>query len=206
LREKQILARLAREFAVDSEDLVRRLADLRKSARPVAAVRASSADEPVRERRVYAISSLLPTEVELLQLLTRHPELAPTALAEIGDEELGAEVAQVVFQTYRRLEETGENLEFSRVLSEFEDAGLQSLLVGLDEQAEPKMEKASEDPATRMRGVIRFYQRRREERQRRETEAALEKQHFNPQEEMNVLELMLASKRQQQGIVAPTDG
>ena len=180
-----------------------RLAELRKTNKSLAA---SSPGLGPPKVATYQITAILPTEAELIELLARHPELAPTALAEISDDELSSPGIRIIFQTYRRLEETGDSLEFGRILSELEDVALQSLLVSLDEQAERKTEKANEDPPTRMRGVIRFYQRRHEELHRRETEAALEKRRFDEQEEMELLQQMLQTKRQQQGIIAPTEG
>ncbi|WP_411018666.1 hypothetical protein, partial [Salmonella sp. s29873] len=83
----------------------------------------------------YSFSTLAPCESELLELLVIHPELAPTALQEIGLEDLEAPAAQRLFETYRNLEEAGESLDFNTILAEIEDSQLKTLLVRLDERA-----------------------------------------------------------------------
>ena len=117
-----------------------------------------------------------------------------------------APAAQRLFETYRNLEEAGESLDFNTVLAEVEDSRLKTLLVRIDERATLKEAKATFDPPTRLRAVIRNFHKRHEERQRREIEAALELQQFNTEEELDVLKQMIEAKRRQQGIIAPTEG
>ena len=158
-------------------------------------------------QRRYKYSELTPREAELLELLALHPELAPTALQEIADDDLELGPALTIFQTYRRLEEAGDALEFGRVLAEMDEPNLKSLLVQLDDAAARKEVQANIDPPARMRAVIRSFQRHHEERERKAAEAALAEKRFDEQEETSVLLGMIAAKRRQQGIiVAPTDG
>ena len=58
----------------------------------------------------------------------------------------------------------------------------------------------------RLRSVIRHFHQRHEQREIRQTEAALADRTFNEEEEQSVLKQMIAAKRRQQGIPAPTDG
>ena len=142
----------------------------------------------------------------LLELFVLHPELAPTALSEIAEDDLAAEAAKLLFRTYRQLEEAGESLEFQVVLAQIEEPSLKNLLVQLDDVATKKQAKVNLDPASRMRSVISKFQQHHVQRQLRETEAKLEQNHFNPEEQVDVLKSMIAAQRRQQGIIAPTEG
>ncbi len=213
LREQQIMTRLAREFALDAADLSRRLSELRKNTRTIPAEVPSVRTSPAIASALVVpkVSELSPVECELMELLVRFPELAPTALAELANEELSSEVVRTLFQLYRRLEEAGEGLDFNRVLSEIEDPRLQSLMVEFDIRSEHKLaveaqkDRTIMDPATRMRSVIRAFQRHREEQERRVAEAELEKNSLT-ESGVDLVKEMLQRKRLQQGIIAPTEG
>ena len=62
------------------------------------------------------------------------------------------------------------------------------------------------DGPTRLRSVIRQVRQMHEERERRQTEAALESKVFNAEEEHSIVLQMIANKRRQQGLIAPTEG
>lgn len=206
LRAHQLLSRVARDFRIDESVARARFEQLRRhnGAKPSGSAAASS--ESGGESIDYSFATLGPNEAELLELLALHPELAPTALQEIGLDDLLAPAAQRLFEIYRNLEEAGESLDFNTVLAEVEDSRLKTLLVRIDERAALKEAKATFDPPTRLRAVIRNFHQRHEERQRREIEAALELQQFNTEEEVDVLKQMIEAKRRQQGIIAPTEG
>jgi DNA primase len=195
LRIHQLLVRLAREFGLDEGDVRARFSQLRRNSK--ASYSRGEDEKPSASSRA---ADLAPHESELLELLAQHPELAPVALSEIADQDLSAGPARAVFQTYRRLEEAGERLDFGHVLAEIENPNLKSLLVELDELAARKAEKALVDPPTRMRAVIRRFQQHHEQRQLKEAELALAQKRFDEQEEMNVLGSLIAAKRRQQGI------
>jgi hypothetical protein len=145
-------------------------------------------------------------ESELLEILCLHPELAATALTDIADDDLTSSTARELFQTYRRLEEGGFSLDFNAVLSEIEDPRLKHVLVELDDVAHAKSPKANLAGPDRLRSVIRQFHQRHEQREIRQTEAALAQRTFSEEEEQSVLKQMIAAKRRQQGIIAPTDG
>ncbi len=202
LRAHQLLARLARQFQLDDGDLRTRFNQLRLNVKSRASTPA--ADEPAAP--TYKLASLSPTEIELLEILDLHPTLAADALAEIADDDLSSAAAREIFATYRRLEEAGQSLEFARVLGEVENASLKNLLVALDEMAHDKSPKAILDGPARLRSVIRQVRQLHEDRERRQTETALENKVFNAEEEHSVLLQMIANKRRQQGLIAPTEG
>ncbi|MCI0360313.1 MAG: DNA primase [Planctomycetaceae bacterium] len=201
LRAHQLLARLARQFQLDDGDLRTRFHQLRRSVK-------SRVEMPAAEESAdptYKLASLSPTEIELLEILDLQPTLAADALAEIADDDLSSAGAREILATYRRLEEAGQSLEFATVLGEIENASLKSLLVALDERAHEKSPKAILDGPTRLRSVIRQVRQLHEDRERRQAETALENKVFNAEEEHSVLLQMIANKRRQQGLIAPTE-
>jgi DNA primase len=206
LRANQLLARLAREFHLDLADVRERFQQLRKNVAAKSPSRPVTVDESGATFKTYKLGELTPRECELLELFVLHPELAPTALSEISEDDLAAEAAKLLFRTYRQLEEAGEPLEFQVVLAQIEEPSLKNLLVQLDEVATRKSAKAIHDPPSRMRAVIRSFQQHHVQRQLKETETKLEQKHFNPEEEIDVLQNMIQAKRRQQGIIAPTEG
>ena len=206
LRAHQLLSRVARDFRIDESVARSRFEQLRRDHSSKSNNLSAASNQQNDETIDYSFATLSPNEAELLELLALHPELAPTALQEIGVDDLLAAAAQKLFETYRNLEEAGESLDFNTVLAEVEDSRLKTLLVRLDERASLKEAKATFDPPTRLRAVIRNFHKRHEERQRREIEAALELQQFNTEEEVDVLKQMIEAKRRQQGIIAPTEG
>jgi DNA primase len=212
LRAKQLIARLARQFGLDETDVRGRFAQIRRT-RGGERERGREGDQtnsptlplphsPSRPRTF----DLSIEECELLELLCLHSELAPTALTDISDDDLTSSTARELFQTYRRLEEGGFALDFNAVLSQIEDPRLKHVLVELDDRAHDKSPKAILDGPTRLRSVIRQFHQRHEQREIRQTEAALAQRTFSEQEELSVLQQMIAAKRRQQGITAPTDG
>jgi DNA primase len=213
LRVQQLLSRLARQFALNDLDVRQRFSDLRRANAKTGvlstqySVPSTTAVASDRSRRsTAAISSLTSSETELLEILVLHPELAPTALTEIADDDLSSATAHELFQTYRRLEEGGHSLEFNAVLAEIEDPQLKHVLVELDDLAHEKSQKAMLGGPDRLRSVIRQFRQRHELIELRQTEAALEQRAFNEQEELSAIAQMIAAKRRQQGIPAPTDG
>lgn len=206
LRANQFISRLAREFRLEMADVRERFMQLRKDVAAKSPSRPVPADGTDATERTYKLAELSPRESELLELFILHPELAPTALSEVAEDDLAAEAAKLLFRAYRQSEEAGESLEFQVILAQIEEPSLKNLLVQLDEVATRKSAKAIHDPPTRMRAVIRSFQQHHVQRQLRDTEAKLEQNHFNPEEQVDVLKSMIAAQRRQQGIIAPTEG
>jgi DNA primase len=204
LRAQQLLARLARQFVLDETDVRSRFNQLRRGIKSKYGDLSQPAAEPTQVS--HSVSLLKPAEIELLEILVLQHELAPTALGEVAEDDLGSATAREIFLAYRRLEEAGQSLEFGAVLAEIEDPQLKHVLVQLDDLAQAKSPKAILDGPTRLRSVIRQFHQQHEQRELRQTETALEQRTFNEQEELSVLAHMIDTKRRQQGIIAPTEG
>ncbi|MBI2480946.1 MAG: toprim domain-containing protein, partial [Planctomycetia bacterium] len=200
LRERQIIARLAREFRVDETTLRTRIAELRKAA-PVSRIKAKEASRPR-----LSVSDLDPCDTELIELLTQHPELADQALAATMPGELSSRPTRTIYETYQVVLGKGEPVEFNRILTELDDPQLKNLLVSLDEQATEKEKHVQEDAASRLRWLIDHLRGRREADQGRAKQAALEQRTLGEEEQLDLLQQLVEQERKRQGIPAPTDG
>lgn len=210
LQIKQKLARVAREFFVDVEDVSRRFLGICNAAKeakspPRSTSFATSPAAPTL-RPEFKLTAISLDEIELLEILVAHHDLACTALAELCELDLAADATKVIFRTYRQLEEAGESLEFNRVLAEVEEPQLKSLLVQLVEVADRKATKANLDPPTRLRHLLQKFHRGHEQRIIREKQSLLQQAEVDEREKHDVFLEILEAKRRQQGIIAPTEG
>lgn len=201
VRERQVLARLAREFRVDDAMLRTRIAELRLRTAP----RFPSQTAPAQATK-YIRSQFDPVEVELLEIMAVHPELCDTVLEEVPTDLMTSPPLRQIYACYRTVAEMGEAVDFSRILSDLEDPQLKNLFVEIDEQATSKEEEAQEDAATRLRRLLDGILDRQTESSGRELVAGLEQRQFEDQEELDVLNQLLKEKQRRQGIPAPTDG
>jgi len=201
VRERQVLARLARDFRVDDAMLRTRIAELRKRG-GAGFPKESIPDQPTKIIR----SQLDPAEVELIEIMAVHPELCETALEEIPNELITSSPIREIYACYRAVADAGETVDFSRILSDLEDPRLKNLFVEIDEQATSKEESAQEDAAIRLRRLLDGILDRQHESSRRELLAGLEQHQFQDQEELDVLQRLVEQERKRQGIPAPTDG
>ena len=205
LRERQVIARLAREFRIEETVLRSRIAELRK-ATPAARAQTHRIDSSEQPRPRLSISDLDPCDAELIELLTQHPELVDKAVAEIVPDELSSNPTRTIYETYQVVLGRGEPVEFNRILTELDDPQLKNLLVSLDEQATEKEKHVQEDAAARLSWLIDHLRGRREADQGRAKQAALEQRNLGEDEELDLLQQLVEQERKRQGIPAPTDG
>jgi DNA primase len=201
LRERQVLARLAREFRVEESMLRQRVAELRVD---VPYSRAASAGQtelaPLSARDLHIL------DAELFEILVRHPELVEAALAVLSAEQLSSGVARQLWEVYKAVTLRGETAEFSRVLGEVSDPRVQNLLVELDERAGSKEAFANTDAPSRLARLIEDLQYRSKATERRRQLATLEQQGLAAADELQLLHQLVQQERKRQGIPAPTDG
>jgi DNA primase len=203
LRVQQLLSRLARQFVLDDGDVRTRFSQLRRS---VKSNHEALRNDEQPQQTDHKFAALAPGEVELLEILVLHPELAPTALTDVSDDDLSSATARELFQAYRRLEEGGHSLDFNAVLAEIEDPQLKHVLVELDDLAHDKSQKAIFDGPARLRSVIRQFHQRHELHELRQRQTELEQRILSPEEEIVELNRQVSAKLRQQGITVPTDG
>jgi DNA primase len=202
LRAAQLIARLARQFGLDEADVRTRFQQLRKGTK----ASDESTERTPGPPRSHKLAALSPFETELLEILCLHPELAPTALADVADGDLASPTARELLATYRRLEESGDSLEFNTVLGEIEAPELKHVLVELDDLAHEKSPKAILSGPDRLRSVIRQIHQQHELRELRQRQAMLEERALSPEEEIEELNRQKNAKLRQQGIIVPMDG
>jgi DNA primase len=149
VKEDQILNRLARRFGVAEETLRARLAEKRRGARPRATRKPDQPAPPAK---------LPPLERTLLELLLLAPEQAAAVCQEIMVDQLQSPRTQIIFSMCRRLSEAGVRPTFERLMLEFDDPQVKSLLVELDEQGQSKQ---GIDPAAGLESLMETFRQQR---------------------------------------------
>ena len=149
IQEQKIVQRLAAKFRVDEQELRRRLTALRR--RPQS-----------RDRRSRMAVSCTPTaddsgakpqaaidawQRELLELLIAHPECIESVRSRIAAEQLAAEPCRRIYETCCRLADEGVVPTFDRLMLEFDQPAIKSLLVELDESGQAKGRPAADPGA-----------------------------------------------------------
>jgi DNA primase len=164
IQEQKIVQRLAGKFRVDEQDLRRRLAALRRRA----AARASAprpADAVTEQSDAQPVSPPDTWELAVLQLIVAHPESFAAICGKIGVEPITNPACRRVFETCCRLSNEGVEPSFDRLMLEFDEPAIQSLLVGIDEAAQATGQPAA-DPEVLLNGLVETFQRKEIERQR----------------------------------------
>ena len=206
LREQQFLSRLARQFGLPEQELRSRVNELRRkqqgtpggmSARPAAAAKPPALPK---------LRDLDSREIELLEILVVHPELAELALREIEVGQLKSECVRIIYRTIHGIHDTGGTPDFGNVLTALDDPGLKNIWVELDERAHAKAAAAQTQARDRLQGLISDFRYTTMTRDRRQQLAALEEKRLDDQEELAVLQSLIAQERGRHGISAPKDG
>ena len=201
IKEDQILHRLARRFGVSEERLRARLSELRNRSRSRGQARAEG---PSASTPGEAEAPPVPQrERELLELVILEPGSLAAVRETVDPSDLEHPWTGRVFRRCCELSDAGETVGFGRLLLEFDEPELKDLLVDLDEKS--RMEGKPEFDL-RLRDVIDLFRRRRADRQHRAAAAALQKPGLAEQEELEVLDQIIRSQRNRQGISAPTEG
>lgn len=203
-REEKILQRLAASFRVPEKDVRDRLTALRREPQrrpsPVASDQGSAAATRPDGKPVGKID---PWQQELLEILIRYPACVPLAVAQIQPEQLAFEPCRRVYEACCRLSDLGEAPTFERLMLEFDDPAIKSLLVELDESGEAK---AAADPETLLQELIRSFQRLKVAQERPLARGAFQQGGLDEQAELDLLEQLIQKERARHGISAPTDG
>jgi DNA primase len=194
LREATMLGRLARMFELKEELLRRRLADLRRGqARPKLRGDNFVEIEPLE---------LSGWERELLELVLLNPE-SMTAMAEsIRADSLAAAHLRLIYARCCELASAGIRPDFERLMLEFDDERIKSLLVDVEEQARLK---SAGDTAARLRDLLKWHQRKHEETAVQAQARALAEQALGDDEGLRVFAQLIEQERNLRGISAPME-
>ncbi len=225
LREEKFLQRFAALFRVSETEVRRRLTALRRRLkdRPVQAASISAVpsepaaeeggDQGVRGRRLHSKTEPIwrPGEAidtferEFAELLIVYPDSWPAAREAIAPEQLASSAVRWIYETGCRLLDAGLLPDFDRLILEFDDPSLKSLLVDLDEQGRAKGSRLAE-PAELLREIINAFHRREVEKQQPGQLVALRERNLDEGQEKDLLQKIVQQARSRQGITDPTDG
>ena len=179
LREEKFLQRFAALFRVSETEVRRRLTALRRRVQDKGL--AVSATEPAATESALVKSGGKPPhskaepawrpgetidtyEREFPELLIVYPDTWPAARAAIAPAQLASSALRRIYETGCRLLDVGVLPDFDRLILEFDDPSLKSLLVDLDEQGRAKGSRMAE-PAELLSELLKAFQRREVEKQ-----------------------------------------
>ena len=202
-REWRLLSNLAMRFRVPEETVRRRLRELRRRSlqrRPEAG--RPEASSPAARPVEYRVDAC---EQALLELLLAHPHCFEWVRGAIADDWALSPTFRVILETSCRLADAGIVPSFDRMMLEFDDPAMASLLVGLDDGGQAKW-SGDPDPLPALDELIRTLQRREVERRRPGQIGALREGGLDTSQETRLLEDILRQERSRQGISEPTDG
>jgi DNA primase len=164
IQEQKIVQRLAAKFRVDEQDLRRRLAALRQRAASRAAT-PRPADAATEQIDVQPSEPPDAWELAVLQLIVAHPESFAAIQASFDVEAITNHACRRVYETCCRLSDEGVEPSFDRLMLDFDEPAIQSLLVGIDETAQATGQPAA-DPDVLLNGLVETYQRKEIEKRR----------------------------------------
>jgi DNA primase len=212
LREEKFLQRFAALFRVSETEVRRRLTTLRRRMQDTA-----KAPSPPDQGRVTGSphSAVEPTwrpdevidsgERELAELLIVYPDTWAAARAAIAPQDIISPALRRIYETGCRLLDAGVLPDFDRLILEFDDPSLKSLLVDLDEQGRAKGSRMAE-PVELLNEVVRAFQRKEMQKQRPGQLVALREPNLAEDQAINLLKNIVEQERSRQGISDPTEG
>jgi DNA primase len=197
LRQEKFLQRLAFEFQLPEEQLRVRLVELRRKtgSRPVLAS-AKAAEPPPRLQ-------LDPYEQELFALVLQASQVSEQVFDAVSRDDLATPAAKTLYSKCLELHALGESADFQRLLLEFDDLQVKTLLVELDAQAHAL---GSAEIDTRLADILASFRRRRDDHARRAHTAALKTNQLQEDEALSILLQIQQQERNRQGISGPTEG
>jgi DNA primase len=171
LREEQMLSRIARRFHLPEEKLRSRLNSLRReaSARPRSSQRADDDSQRQTTSQPVRQADLLAWERGILELIILDPTLLPRVAVGVEPQDFTSPAARRIYLACSRISEETPDGDFGRLLAEFDEPEMKSLLVQLDESCALK---ASADRERWLADLLDTHRRRDEEKDRRTDLAA----------------------------------
>jgi DNA primase len=201
-REEKILQRLAASFRVAERDVRERLTAIRRAGeRRTSSTRAGESAAQAAPESPAATAD--PWERELLELLMRYPECLGAARAAIGMEQIASGGCRSVYAACCRLADAGVAPTFERLMLEFDDPGVKSLLVELDETGAARK---IADPQGLLEELIKSFERREALKRFPGTAGLLREGRLDESQELDLLRRIVQQERIRHGISAPTDG
>jgi DNA primase len=197
LRQEKFLQRLAFEFELPEEQLRERLAELRRKSGNVRTPSRANSPSPLERL------SLDPLERELFTLLLQFSSVCEQIATSVTADDLPSQAAKLLYEKCMHLHASGCNLDFDRLLLEFDDLQVKTLLVELDAQAQAL---GSAEIETRLADILNGFRRRRDAHALRSQTAALKTNQLEEDEALSILLRIQQQERNRQGISGPMEG
>jgi DNA primase len=202
MREQHVLVRIARQFGVGEDSLRQRLKALRQAA--------ASAERGSRRAPADGASAAAPEgppasrrDRELIEIILHHPESLEELLEHIGEADIESPLVRQVFIVVLDLHHAGEAPSFERLMNAVDDERAKYLLVDCDEQGLPKV---GCDARQRLRDLIEYFRRRRQDAGHQATLAQLKQNQLDPEQEQLALSALFDDLKRRQAMFPPTDG
>jgi DNA primase len=198
-REWMVLHKLAQKSHLPEEKIRARLTELRRSDRrkrsPVPATAV-----PGPEREADPGGPIDPFQRVLLEILVGHPECVAVVRDEILPEQLAHRGCRAIYAACCRLADEGIPPTFERLMLEFDDQALKSLLVELDET---ERAKGTTHPEAWLEDLIR---RSRQTDKRLALDSGAIRQTEDESQQDALLEQLVRQHAAKHGISNPTEG
>jgi DNA primase len=201
LRRQQVLMRLARHFGLEQSQLQRRLAELQAGRRRWRSA-ASPEAAPQEPPRTYRLSDLTPIEIEVLEICLLRPDLVPIVLERVPGDVFQSPAGQQLSTLYTELELGGAELDFHSLMSAIEEPSLKSLIVSLEELASRKAKYSIEEPLQRLHRICEWQASKEQQAETHRDLQRLSDASMAEQEEIDLLQDLLARVRNRHGIEA----
>ena len=198
LREEKFLQRLALDFRVSEDEVRTRLTQLRRKP-------AATRQQPIAapQPATATAEKIDPYERELLELLLRFPQAIERASQSVQPEDFGFAPARAIYERCQELALRQVTADFARLLLEFDDPVVKTLLVELEEHARLKGQIELEET---LQDVLTGFLRRQQQPLRRAQTLALRQHQLQEDEELAILLEIEQQERSRQGISGPMDG
>ena len=140
---------------------------------------------------------------EVLEVLVAVPQGAGLVIREVPLEDVESGACRAVLETARRIHEEGRDVCLRTLLLELADPALHSMLVGIDSFVQAD---GAAPPAERIAHLADALRRRRAARAADEGLRTLKSSRLDAEAEAEVLERLVARRREAQGMTDPKDG
>jgi hypothetical protein len=196
IREATMLARLARMFQVQEELLRQRVGELRRGS-------GSPKRAPLRGDNFVEVElpRLSAWERELLELVLLEPESVSALSETIAADACSAEPVRLIYGKCCDLSAAGITPDFERLMTEFDDEQIKSLLVDLEERAR---EKSAANTVERLRELVAWHERQHATLAVQSQARTLREEKLSDEDALQVLQGLIQQERNRRGISTAT--
>jgi DNA primase len=199
-REWMVLHKLAQKSHIPEEKIRARLMELRRSDRRKRSSAAGAPAEAPQREADTAAGPIDPLQRVLLEILVGHPQCVAVVRDEIRPEQLAHRGCRAIYAACCRLADEGIQPTFERLMLEFDEQALKSLLVELDET---ERAKGTLQPEAALEYLIRRIQ---QSDKRLALDAGALRQTEDESQQMALMERLVQQELARHGESNPTEG